>query len=976
MPREGDTGFGAPGDQEARILWCDADQIFSEAVAAVFVRPRQSRTLAPSLLASSVVYLPTCEANRAGGVVIRVATRNQYFHLGSGMVCSARYRDEVMSNQETQSDNTWIDDSKFEPNRPSVDLVRRQRLLSYLDDGAKRRLVLLVAPAGYGKSSLLGQWVGEPDRESPHVAWLTLESGETDEKQFLSCLVISLSRVGAGLSDLVTGARNGFSDSNADLVVTKLIQNLKNLDTRMVMVLEDYHNAESDSVNAIVRRLLRSAIPKLSIFIDSRRQPNLEAFSLIAAGDAIEISATQLRLTEAETLSALRDLTDTEASLEIYKKTEGWPVAVQLARIKKRTFPDDPILAGVDGGVVASYLAEEVLASLDRDTQEFLLAVSFLDRFNPQLTNHVMDRPNGWGQIEALSSFAALFVPLDQRGNWYRLHHLFAEYLRDLQLRRDQELAHTYLLRASAWYQAQGETVLAVRYAAHARDYDRCEQLICDAGGWSIILTEGIGVLRNALRMVPASKVAGSPVLLIAAAYLHCKDGQIREARALLNAAVNKMDGDGNDRLMVDRVVVEAMINGYEDRPRGTPEYEEARAKLASNPAVTPLDLGTVKCDDYLISAAHGLLDRGADELHAAFAYMRESGSVLGLNYCYLHAALLGLLRADIETASANAERALAMAEENFGADSGLKNLALMLHYVLRVWQGMASQEDLAPLQESLADAMANDGWVDIYIVGLEAAVLLARQIGDTLYAADLTRQVMTFARDRELPRLYNYARVLRSHTAAGSTASFADLSIGLSDDDLPDLASSTHEWQANVAVLSGGGTFPPDRVQHIEAFVAENRIGLKEITLEVAATCRVLREGKSDEALLSLVKMVSPQRIWGPLIAEPAILRALGELRMTLRHNERELLAQRAVEEILARSKVLKPQGRDTLLSDREYEVLQNLATGQSNKQIARALELTENTVKFHMKSIFAKLAVNKRTQAILEAHKRGMID
>lgn len=881
-----------------------------------------------------------------------------------------------MSDKDTQSDNIWIDESKFEPNRPSVDLVRRQRLLASLDEGAKRRLVLIVAPAGYGKSSLLGQWVGEASHSCPRVAWLTLESGEADEKQFLSCLVLSLSRAGICLDDLVTGARNGFSDSNADAVVAKLVHSLKGMDRKTVLILEDYHNAESESVNAIVRRLLRSAIANLSIFIDSRRLPNLEAFSLIAAGDAIEISATQLRLTEAETLSALKDLTDTDACLEIYRKTEGWPVAVQLARIKKRTFPADPILAGVDGGVVASYLAEEVLASLDEDTQEFLLAVSFLDRFNPELTNHVMDRPNGWGQIEALSSFAALFVPLDQRGNWYRLHHLFAEYLRALQLRRDQELAHTYLLRASEWYQAQGETVLAVRYAAHARDYDRCEKLIRDAGGWSIILTDGIGVLRSALRMIPPSKAANSPTLLIAAAYLHCKDGQIREARALLNAAINKTDSHHSHRLVVDRVVVESMINGYEDRARGTPEYEAVREQIASNPTVTPLDLGTVKCDDFLISAAHGQLEKGAEELHDAFAYMRESGSVLGLNYCYLHAALLGLLRADFEMASANVERALAMATENFGADSGLKNLALMLHYALRVWQGTAARDDLVSLQESLANAMDNDGWVDIYIVGLEAAVLLARQIGDTLYAADLTRQVMTFARDRELHRLYNFARVLRGHIAGSDAPAYPDFSADPMAEALPDLDASTHEWQANVAALAGGDTsFPPERVQRIRDFVREHRIGQKQIALDVASTCTALREGKGEDELLALVKQVSRQRVWGPLMAEPAIVRALGDLRGRLRHDERELLALRAVEEILVRSKALKPQGRDAFLSEREHEVLQNLATGQSNKQIARTLELTENTVKFHLKSIFSKLAVNKRTQAILEARKRGLI-
>ena len=206
--------------------------------------------------------------------------------------------------------------------------------------------------------------------------------------------------------------RDGFADAATNAVLAKLVRSLNDEEGQIVLILEDYHSAECDAVNAIVKRLIRDTLSQFTIFIDSRRQPNIYAFSLIASGDAIEIDAQQLRLTKAETLLALRDVTDDNSGLEIYDQTEGWPVAVQLARVQRRNAPDEPILAGVDGGLIASYLTEQVLSTLDDDTQELLLTLAFLERFNPELVNFVLDSPKAWGRIDSLSSFAALIVPL------------------------------------------------------------------------------------------------------------------------------------------------------------------------------------------------------------------------------------------------------------------------------------------------------------------------------------------------------------------------------------------------------------------------------------------------------------------------------------------------------------------------------------------------------------------------------------
>ena len=882
------------------------------------------------------------------------------------------------------SETPWIVESKFEPSRPGRDLVRRERLLIHLNDGAHKKLVLIVAPAGYGKSSLLGQWARDAeDDNSLRCGWLTLESGEADAKQFLAYLVLVLARIGTPLDELLTGAQNGFSDSSSTTVLSKLIQHLNTVNRRIVLILEDYHNAECDAVNAIVKRLLREVIDNFAIFIDSRRQPDLGAFSLIASGDAVEINAAQLRLTAEETSMMLCDVLAEEASFEIHKQTEGWPVAVQLARVQRRTSPSEPILAGVDGGLIASYLTEQILSSLEEETQEFLLAVSFLDRFNPDLTNFVMNQPAAWGRIEALSSLAALFVPLDNEGGWYRLHHLFAEYLRELQTRRNSVQATEYLLRASEWYLMQGDIVRAVQYAAGAKNFERCETIIREAGGWSIILTEGIGVLRNALRLIPATHEKASATLLVSRAYLHCKDGKITEARAALDSAVPLIGEREDERLMIDRILVESMINLYEDRTNRTPDFAKIRHHYQARERLSPLEYGTLKCNDFLQLMTQAELERASTELREAFSFMRQSGSVLGLNYCYIHAAHLALHRADFETAAANVHRALEMAEENFGSDSGLKNVARVLYFAVQAWQGALDRADLEEFKVALEHTIEFDGWVDIYITGLEAAVLLARQCGDDDYGVSLLNQVLQFSKRRGLKRLENFASLSRRNLLSrdnGVFGSDGDDSVFQKFVSGAGVYENPREWQSYVEAasmflkLGGAEAIDKEAFVAVMRFVESRQADLKHLMLKIA----VIRAMPDDSAnlLLSVVKKAASQRIWGVFIADSEILTAVRNLKSRLRQDEQELLTLRFVDDILARANALSPHRKDEMFTDREYEILQNLASGQSNKEIARALELTENTVKFHLKSIYTKLSVHKRTQAVLEAQKRGLID
>ena len=859
-----------------------------------------------------------------------------------------------------------VADSKFEPCCPNIDLVERGRLLKLLDAAIEQKLAVVVAPAGFGKSVLMGQWVRRHSTSDFCCAWLTLDPTENDVHQFLAYLVLAIAKTGVVLDDLENSARSGFSDASPEVVLVRVVAALRQQRKKVVLILEDYHRAECSTVNGVVTHLLRECDNRVAFFIDSRERPDLDIPQRVAAGEAIEISAEQLRLTQEETVEALSGVVNEPEAGSIYSQTEGWPVAVQLAAAQLRTHPSEPALEGFSDGLIASYLTAQILSSMEPEARELLLSLAFLERFNYELVDYVTQSNNSRTLIEQLSPLRALLISSEGGGEWMRLHHLFAEYLRELRNREDAQAVTETQLRASDWYREKGSLVEAVKYAAMAEDYEACTRLILDAGGLRVILTDGIGVLRNALRHLPDNALYKSFRLMLARAYLHCKHGEIMEARALLDAALaeheflTEQQDDGNFIENCDRLLAESMINIYGDQFGNNAEYSLLLEKYLSEDRLEPLDRGTVLCEMVVSHLAKGEFDNATGKLRDAFTSMRQSGSVLGLNYCYVHAAQIALCRGELEMATANVKHALQMAEENFGSDSGLKNLAQVLHCAVRIWQGVAGTEDLEILRKALSHTMEYDGWVEIYIVGSDALVLLAEQTQHTSVATTFIRELLVFAKRNNLYRL----------------AFFAELQLELLHQDVsvshgpaPD---DPHYFRHRLAELRSQ-LLDPLNAAHAKKLLDNTDLGsslLLEVQLRIDLA--VILGSKSEMA--NAIKLARDQKAMGAFLANNQAHRLLRELREDYRQDEQELLSLQFIHEVLANAERLQPS--TSLLSSREQEVLEKLLQGLSNKEIARGLQLTENTVKFHLKKVFTKLQVKRRTQAVAKARELGLIE
>lgn len=873
-----------------------------------------------------------------------------------------------------------------------ISLVERPRLLSQLTAVAAHRLCLLIAPAGFGKTTLLAQWNDHLARSGRRLAWLSLDEEDSDTRRFLTCVIFALDRAGLDTGRLRAHAEQGVVDLTADACLVLLAEALARAVQSMVLVLDDYHRAADPQLNNLILRLVHLSPETFTVLLSSRVRPNIGVPQLLASGLASEIAAEPLRLT-ADEIATLFGTDLPESTLAtLVDQTEGWPVALQLARL---VLKNDPTAAGAvrrltaRGGHLSTYLADQVLASLPGDVTNFLLETSILEAFDVSLADSVRERSDSWKMMEALEPLQSLLTPLDPERGWFRYHHLFAEYLRNRLAQQQPDHAARLHLRASLWFERQGLLQEAVRHAREASDYKRCARLIEDAGGWRLILYGGINHLRSLLRYVPDQERVSHPRLLLAKAYLDMKDGQLQAARENFNLATEATSRRGRAAsetaaLERDALNVGTLLKIYEDD--GLDEemlegFEQLRATAAAD---DPLTLGVLDCAEAVVSLCVGRLHHAEAKARAAMKSMRGATSVLGLNYCYLHGGMSALYRGELATSRAYLSEARRMAEENFGGDSGLKAISDVLCGALHFWRTGEPDVSLAEYEHSTQHVRAYDGWFDVYAAGLDVRFRMALSRGDGAEMLSLIDESHHLLPSRVPRRLSNVLQAHRLVAAiqqgARSEARLAGRSL---QQQLPigawradrrlwrpyqDVALALARWQQECGD---------------EDLALRTLSDLADCCLEIQATLPRIRAlvnrgvlrgelGRRDEAVADMalaVGLAAAEHVAQPFKEQPGSGTLLRHVNAKLREDVGDPIQIDFVSSLLREidtSPRDAAEGRLGMFSPRERDVVQELRHGLTNKEIARALDMTEHTVKFHLRNIFLKLGVERRGQAL----------
>src|SRR6266704_1080349 len=318
--------------------------------------------------------------------------------------------------------------------RPNV--VSRPRLIERLNEGLHRKLTLIAAPAGFGKTTLISAWVAGCDRQ---VAWLSLDKGESDPTLFLTYLVAALRTIAPDIGVGVLGALQSPQPPPTESILTALLNEITAIPDNFVLVLDDYHVIEAKPVDQALTYLVEHQPPQMHLVIATREDPQLPLARLRAQSQLTELRAADLRFTPSEAAEFLNRGMDLNLSAEdiaaLEERTEGWIAGLQLAAISMQGHQDATgFIKSFTGNhhFVLDYLVEEVLGQQSESVQTFLLRTSILDRMTGSLCDAVLLTPSGSEQatLEYLEHANLFLVPLDNERRWYRYHHLFADLLR------------------------------------------------------------------------------------------------------------------------------------------------------------------------------------------------------------------------------------------------------------------------------------------------------------------------------------------------------------------------------------------------------------------------------------------------------------------------------------------------------------------------------------------------------------------
>lgn len=880
----------------------------------------------------------------------------------------------------------WILKSKLEMPRNNMRLLHRPRLIEKMDRWLDIDLGVVSGPAGYAKSTTIAEWCRHHQDKGAVIAWLSLDEADQEPAQFLSYLIAALSNAGIVLDGLETGAEEGFFAGGISSALSAVIGTLSRIAHPVILVLDDYHRVNSVRVDDLFRTLLASTPRNLTIVVATRAQLPFDIAALLAAGRADTLGSEALRFSRDELASVFSDDIDEGSISLLYERTEGWPVAAQLAKL---LVVDEPARSGLENlhghtGHIATYLAEKILSGLSKELQDFLCFTAPLERFDAELATVVTSRRTAARMIAELEPLNALVVRAEGDETLYRYHHLFGEFLQtELRRRHGDDAVTDVHRRASDWYEANGYMAQAVRHAREAGDVDRCAALVEAAGGWELILFGGIGYLRGLLQQIPDAIANLYPRILLAKAYLALKDGLLGESRALFDKAENSRDAEaGPPTLKRDLLNVGTLIFAYEDSPISSADLQRLEDQLGRVPADDPLTRSILSAQLIVGELAMGQFSAADRRAQMTMRTMREARTVLGLNYCYLHAGLAALYQGRLRAAEAHFGVARRMAEENFAFDPGLRALASLLAGSLRHWMGEPANYPVEQAQADLDQVEHYDGWLDIYAAGLAVETFQLHRIEDAIVRGQ------RIAESRGLHRLARMVDSVRVGMTSGGDRSSVAMKL---TQQLPaEIWRRDSFWWLPFleSRLALGAYFAGiDRSKAIDAlseglacarFFGANIYAIRTLVSRALLLDLSGHRDRSIEDLTEALTMAAAERIIGPFLDQRGLASLLRNVVRQSQESYIDILVLEFANAVIARySKTAADNGNGAAvgLSSREREVLEELASGRSNKEIARLLDMTEHTVKFHLKNIFGKLGAERRTEAVARARELKLI-
>ena len=883
---------------------------------------------------------------------------------------------------------------------PRARAVFRERLIERLNgnEGRVRTLTLVSAPAGFGKSTLLGAWIDRLVRQDPcfHVAWITLDEGDNDPSRFLLYLASALHGVEPSCGTDAMAALRSPQPPSAKSILTDLINEIDGIRCDILLVLDDYHAVRSPQVDEALAFLLEHLPARLRLVIATREDPSLPLSRLRARGELTELRADDLRFSTDEAADFLGRVMGLELKTQdiavLESRTEGWIAGLQLAALSMQGQKDIAAFIRSFSGshrFVLDYLVEEVLRHQPAGIHVFLLRTSMLDRLCGPLCDALMredpgsrleDVASGQETLEYLERTNLFIVPLDGERGWYRYHRLFAELLRQ---RFEQSLAAdssgggttaaALQIRASLWYEENGLPIEAFRHAAAAADIDRAERL-ANSGGMPSHFRGAVIAILDWLATLPAGVLDARPTLRVLTATMSLVAGRTAGVEEALQAAELALQGAEPDETTRDLTGRIAAARATLALTRYQPEeilVQSHRALEHLHPDNLPFRLTAM----WTTAFAHFL---NGDRESAGQTFIElERFSQVGGDAFFTQMALCGLgmiqeSDSKLHEAAQTYRRALISFGDN--PQPNANEAYLGLARISYEWNDLDAAEEYG--ERGLQLARQYDRSIDRFILGelVLARITLARgQVAAAaarLDALAITSRTPSFR--HRLPEIAALqVPVLLRQGCIEAAASLAETF------NLPQ--GRARVFLARGEPSSALALLEPLRTQLEARGWQDER--LRVLTLQALA---LHAEGREDDALRVLSETMGPAEGGGimrlfldegaPMAGLLAMAAARGIMPVYAGRLIAAFTAEKREGPLVESNPSLSPRLLEPL-SRRELEVLRLLAEGLSNQEIGERLFLALDTVKGHNRRIFDKLEVRRRTEAIARGRELGLL-
>jgi LuxR family maltose regulon positive regulatory protein len=858
--------------------------------------------------------------------------------------------------------------------------VPRPRLVEKLNDGLRptNKLLLISAPVGYGKTSLVSEWCQILD-DKTWLGWLSLDKPDNEPERFMVYWLSAFQKLNESIHEKIRAVLSLPQLPPFQFIQEELLNELAGLDFPVVMILDDFHIIDHPQILETLEYFLEYLPAHVHLVISTRQDPHLPLARLRARSQVIEVRGQDLRFTSEEARHFLHDsmqLDLTEESADaLEKRTEGWAVGLQLAGLALQNINDKQKFIETFSGnhrFVFDFLAEEVMHQLGEELCAFLSQISILDRFNADLCRALTGRTDVQTVIAHLEQANLFIIPLDDERVWYRYHHLFSDYL---QMLLPQENLGELYKKASHWHETNGLIEEAVQYAQLSQDPDFAADVISRALENDATWSRGdINLLISWLEALSPETLSHRPVLSLNAAYTFFLSGQFELSGKQIGIAQKSLKSMPETPEIIQMQAVAALYRGSIDAVRGDFSKAVEQINYAKSKLDPENDLVLARAS-FSLGLAYEIanqVDQAVENYLAASKQAQTAGVLLLAIHALCAAAQVQIKQGRLAQAKRTSEEAVRLAKEQQIPPLGLARIVLgVIAY---------EQNHLDEAHQFLKEGVKlaqEGGLMDDVILGLSYLTRFHLAQGRPDAAFEVCQKFSKLIRAFGIPRMTLISEAFQARLqlcvgqekAAENWAEkyqqtretlqqeFADLILARvllstgKPDTVPDIlaplldcAASAGHIQTRIEIMILMGLFYQVK-NNLSA--AEDWIGKALRLAEPEGFVRIfLDEGKPLFNLLQRARSYAPD------------------------FSDRLLEANQP--QIVERSSAI--ERLPDPLSEQEMRILQLIIAGKSNKEIAEGLFITVGTAKWHVHNILQKLGVSRRSQAIARARELGL--